>query len=245
MRLGILQCDSVRHELQPEFGDYPDMFRRLLSSADPDLTFRVYDLTSGEFPDTLDECDAWLFTGSKWGVNDDEDWIRRAEVLAAHLHEERRPTIGICFGHQLIARALGGRTEKATAAGWGVGVHTARILSRPGWMAPAADDLSLLVSHQDQVTELPAGATLLAAHPFCPHDMYQVGEHILTFQGHPEFRKGYSQATMDRRREQLGEETYRRGVESLELATDEAVAAEWIVRFLRRAWHARRAAATA
>ncbi len=234
MRLGILQCDSVRQELQPEFGDYPDMFRRLLSTADPDLTFCVYDLTRGEFPGALDECDAWLFTGSKWGVNDDEQWIRRAEALAARLHEERRPTIGICFGHQLIARALGGRIEKA-AGGWGVGVHTARMLTRAAWMAPAADDLSLVVSHQDQVTELPAGATLLAAHPFCPHDMYQIGEHILTFQGHPEFQTGYSQATMDRRRNQLGEETYRRGVKSLELPTDEAVAAGWIVRFLDRA----------
>lgn len=234
MRLGILQCDSVGDELQPEFGDYPDMFQRLLSTADPELTFRVYDLAGGGFPNSLHECDGWLFTGSKWGANDDADWIRQAEALAARLHEERRPTIGICFGHQLIARALGGRVEKATDVGWGVGVHTARILAQPEWMTPAADDLSLIVSHQDQVIELPPGATLLATHPFCPHDMYQIGEHILTFQGHPEFPKGYSRAVMDKRREKLGEGTYRRGVESLALPTDEAVAAEWIVGFLRR-----------
>lgn len=235
MRLGILQCDSVRPELQPAFGDYPDMFQRLLGTADPTLTFRVYDLTGDQLPGSLDECDAWLFTGSKWGVNDAEAWIRRAETLAGRLHEERRPTIGICFGHQLIARALGGRVEKTTEAGWGVGVHTARILAQPEWMEPAAEDLSLVVSHQDQVVELPPGATLLAAHPFCPHDMYQIGEHILTFQGHPELPKGYSRAIMDRRRDQIGEAAYQQGVESLALSTDEAIAAEWIVGFLRRA----------
>lgn len=231
MQLGILQCDSVRSEWLPEFGDYPDMFQRLLNTVDAALTFRVYDLTRGEFPETLDTCDAWLFTGSKWSVNDNEAWIRRAEALAAELHRERRPTIGICFGHQLIARALGGRVERAPA--WGVGVHTAQVLEQRAWMVPAAHELALVVSHQDQVVEPPASATHLASHPFCPYDMYQIDGHILTFQGHPEFPKDYSRATMERRRENIGEQTYRRGVESLALATDEAVAAAWIVRFLR------------
>lgn len=233
MQLGILQCDLVRPEWRSKFGDYPDMFQRLLTIADATLTFRVYDLTNGEFPDTLDECDAWLFTGSKWSVNDTDTWIRRAEALAVRLHQERRPTIGICFGHQLIARALGGRVEKATGVGWGVGVHTTRVIDQQAWMMPAADEIALVVSHQDQVVELPASATLLASHPFCPCDMYQVNEHILTFQGHPEFPKGYSHATMDQRRERIGEPTYQRGVESLAISTDEAVAAEWIVCFLR------------
>jgi GMP synthase-like glutamine amidotransferase len=232
MRLGILQCDTVRGDLRTEFGDYPDMFRRLLSTAAPALTFRVYDLTADRFPGSPDECDAWLYTGSKWGANDHEDWIRRAEAFAVRLHDERRPTVGICFGHQLIARALGGRVEKASDVGWGVGVHTARVIGRSEWMTPAADNLSLIVSHQDQVVELPPGARLLATRPFCPHDMYQIGDHILTFQGHPEFPKGYSRAVMDRRRDQIGEETYQRGIESLALSTDEAIAAEWITRFL-------------
>ena len=234
MRLGILQCDSVSGELRGEFGDYPDMFRQLLATEAVHPEFRVYDLTAGRFPAALDECDAWLYTGSKYSVYDDEEWIARAHELARELHERRRPTIGICFGHQLIARALGGRAEKA-AAGWGVGVHTTRILEHRDWMDPPRERLSLLVSHQDQVVELPPGAELLASHDFCPHDMFQIGDHILTFQGHPEFPKGYSRATMERRRSIIGETTYREGIASLDSGIEPGVAAAWIHDFLARA----------
>ena len=234
MRIGILKCDTVAPELLPEFGDYPDMFRRLLGAGADDIAFRDYDLTAGTFPQSLDECDAWLFTGSKWSAYEPDDWIRQAHGLAGELHRERRPTVGICFGHQLIARALGGRVERAEV-GWGVGVHTARILERRPWMQPVRGELPLLVSHQDQVVEPAPGASVLAGHDFCPYDMTQVGDHILTFQGHPEFPVGYSRATMDMRRERLGEDTYRRGIASLEQPIEPTVAAEWIHNFLRTA----------
>lgn len=234
MHLGILQCDSVRAELQPAFGDYPDMFRTLLTTEAVAPAFDVYDLTRGQLPDSLAECDAWLFTGSKWSVYDPDPWIHDAHELARALHAERRPTIGICFGHQLIARALGGRVEKAES-GWGVGVHTMRILDRRPWMDPARQMLSLLVSHQDQVVEPPAEAERLAGHEFCPHDMFQIGGHILTFQGHPEFAKGYSRATMEHRRAILGEATFGEGMASLASDIEPGVAAAWIHRFLARA----------
>jgi putative intracellular protease/amidase len=108
MRLGILQCDSVRPELQPEFGDYPDMFQRLLTTEAVQPEFRVYNLTAGEFPESPDECDAWLFTGSKWSVYDPDEWIQRAHEFARELHASRRPTVGICFG-QALHQALGNR----------------------------------------------------------------------------------------------------------------------------------------
>lgn len=234
MRIGILQCDSVREDLQPAFGDYPDMFRQLLHRVDPGLEFRIHDLTRGEAPASLDACDAWLFTGSKWSVYDDQEWIVHAHELARRLHAAQRPTIGICFGHQLVASALGGRVDKAPA-GWGVGVHTTRLLGQRPWMQPERRSLSLVVSHQDQVMELPPGAALLAGHEFCPHAILQIGEHVLTFQGHPEFPKAYSRATMEQRRELVGEDVYREGVASLSAPIEEDVAATWILRFLEGA----------
>ncbi|MEX0730966.1 MAG: hypothetical protein WED00_11320 [Aquisalimonadaceae bacterium] len=241
MQLGILQCDSVTHELQAEFGDYPDMFRNLLTAVDRSLSFQVYNLPEEHFPDDLGVCDGWLFTGSKWSVYDDAPWIRRAEELTMRLHHERRPTIGICFGHQLIARVLGGRVEKSSR-GWGVGIHTARLAGQPpAWMQPAADELSLLVSHQDQVVELPPDAEWLAGHDFCGNDMFQVGTHMLTFQGHPEFPRAYARAMMMRRREKLGEQTYHEGIASLADSSHELTAARWILAFLdeARSAHAR------
>jgi GMP synthase-like glutamine amidotransferase len=210
------------------------MFQRLLSASAPDTQYRIYDLTQGVFPGSLDECGGWLFTGSKWSVYDDLDWVRGALSLVVRLHESRRPTVGICFGHQLVAQALGGRVARATQ-GWGVGVHTAHIEPGRAWMVPWAAQLSLIVSHQDQVMALPEGATVLAHHDFCAYDMLQIDEHILTFQGHPEFSKELSNALMERRRERLGEATYQRGIASLSEGTDEGVAARWIIRFLARA----------
>ncbi len=233
MRLGILQCDSVRDHLQPDYGDYPDMFQRLLGRDHDQLDVRVYNLTQGQFPQHLDACDAWLFTGSKWSVYDSDDWIVRAHELVKILHADRRPTIGVCFGHQLVARALGGHVDKA-ANGWGVGVHTMHVYEQRPWMDPARSEVPLLVSHQDQVQQPPPGAEHLAGHPFCPYDMFQIGDHILTVQGHPEFPKGYSQALMEIRRETLGEDTYTEGMASLDGDVEGGVIASWIHRFLER-----------
>lgn len=241
MLLGILQCDSVRPELQPRFGDYPDMFRQLLTTERVQPDYRIYDLTRDRFPGSPDECDAWLITGSKWGVNDGEDWIERAHEFVRELHAGRYTLIGICFGHQMAARALGGRVERA-AAGWGAGLHTARILERHAWMQPEREELSLLVSHQDQVIEPPPGIQHLAAHDFCPYDMFQIDEHILTFQGHPEFPVEYSRALIEIRWDVLGPERARAALDSLAQPPDAAVAAEWIHRFIEAAAGTGRAA---
>lgn len=233
MQIGILQCDSVEADLQPEFKDYPDMFQRLLASdtAGPELAFRTYDLTAGQFPKASNECDAWLITGSKWSVCDSDEWIARAHEFVRELHASRRPTVGICFGHQLIARALGGKVEKADV-GWGVGVRTASILQRREWMRPGHDTLSLLVSHQDQVIEPPVEAALIAEYALCPYDMLEIGGHMLTMQGHPEFPKEYARALMIKRRDALGESVYQKGIASLEQQIDPDVAALWIRNFL-------------
>lgn len=234
LRVGILQCDAVADDLQPRFGDYPDMFRALLGTGDPPIAFAVYDLTRGQFPASIDDCDAWLFTGSKWSAYDPDDWIAQAHELVRALDAARRPTVGVCFGHQLVARALGGAVAKADV-GWGVGVHTARVLQRRAWMRPARESLPLLVSHQDQVLRPPEQATVLAGHDFCPYGMLQIGDHILTLQGHPEFEPGYVRALIERRREAIGEACSREGLESLAEPTEGDTARAWIQSFLQAA----------
>lgn len=236
MHIGILQCDWVDTAMQPEFGDYPAMHEHLLRAAagQMELTFSVYNLTAEQFPASPHACDAWVVTGSKWSAYDADDWIARAHEFVRALHAELRPTIGICFGHQLIARALGGRVAKAEV-GWGVGVHTTNIVARQPWMTPHRDALALLVSHQDQVVEPPAGATLLAGHAFCPHDMFVIGDHMLTLQGHPEFPKGFVRAVMDKRRDILGESVYLEGIASLQQPVEADVAGAWLLAFLQRA----------
>lgn len=231
MKIGILKTDSVLSRFQPEFGDYPDMFETLLRKGGDDLTFVTYDVQEMPYPENLGECNGYLITGSKKSVYDDEPWIHRLAAFVRELHAAKKKTVGICFGHQMVAYALDGEVGPA-ASGWGVGVHRSEIYGDEPWMRPKLDHFNLLVSHKDQVSALPSGSNLLAGSEFCPFGMFTIGDHILTFQGHPEFLKGYSRSLMQYREETLGEETFNKGMASLENETHEAVIAQWIVNFI-------------
>lgn len=236
MRIAILEADHVAEELVMIYGDYASMFKRMLSKVDASLEYDVYSVIDGEFPQDINAADGYLITGSKFGAYDKAPWIDQLGQLIVNLYEHKKPLVGICFGHQLIAEVLGGRTEKAPQ-GWGVGLSTSRLLKIPGWMRSIPDDLcfSLLVSHQDQVVELPKGADLLGGNDFCKHGMYQIEHSILTFQGHPEFNKEYCLALMEKRKAILGEAVYEKGVDSLAKEHEGNLIAKWIVEFMAAA----------
>lgn len=236
MKIGILQVDSVREEFQTEFGNYPDMFRELLQKAsnsvlEEDLEICNFDVEYGEYPASPSDCDGYVITGSKRSVYEDEAWITRFRDYIKELHKAKIKMVGICFGHQMLALALGGRSEKADA-GWGVGVHSYDVLIKKPYMQPPLANVSALVSHQDQVLELPAGAERLGGSKFCPNSMFQIEDHVLGFQGHPEFSKAYSEALMNLRREILGEEVYKKGMESLQRTIEGDTISQWMLRFL-------------
>ena len=229
MLVGILQTDSVVDHLQGEFGDYPLMFQRLLGeSAESELSFRVIDCQAMDYPDPT-SCDAYVITGSRHSVYDDEPWIAELARFTARVVEADRKLVGICFGHQLIAHFFGGRTE---AVGWAVGVHRCEVLDTASWMQPPRSDFSLLSSHKDQVVELPPGARLLASSDFCPNSGYVIDDQVFALQGHPEFSKPYAQALMNMRRELLGDVTFEKGIESLVQDTHERDMARWMLSFM-------------
>ena len=233
MRLGILKTDDVLPEFVEEFGEYPDMFAALLGAADPAMEFVVYDVQQGEYPAEINEVDAYLITGSKSSVYEDKEWIRELSDFVRTLHSNRKKLVGICFGHQLVALALGGKAEKS-AKGWGVGAHAAVFPELPGWHDQESPEFNLLVSHQDQVTEPAPGSKVWAGSDFCTNAVCQIDNHILTFQGHPEFVKAYSENLLNLRRETIGEDNYRTGMDSLSRDLDRERVARWVVEFLRR-----------
>lgn len=232
MKLGILKTDAVREEWVPQFGEYPDMFMRLLGERDPSLEFTVYDVMLEQYPDTIDEVDAYLITGSKFSVYEDLPWIHRLLDFIRELHARRTKIIGICFGHQAVAHALGGRTAKADA-GWGVGLHRYRFHTHSAWLDDGNPEFAVLVSHQDQVIENAPGTEVLAGSTFCPNAVCRIGDHVLTFQGHPEFVNAYSRAIIEYRRDTIGEATAREGLESLAEEPESARMADWMLAFLR------------
>ena len=232
MKLGILKTDTVLPQWVPQFGEYPDMFITLLGEVDPAIEFRVYDAEGGEYPEDIDEVDAYLITGSKSSVYEDKPWIVRLMDFVRELDRRGKKLVGICFGHQIVAHALGGRTEKSDK-GWGQGLHTHSFTESPDWHDGEHPDLHILVSHQDQVVENAPGARVLASSEFCENAVVQVGKHILTFQGHPEFVPDYSREIMQFRRELIGEGVYSEGMKSLEREHQGERVARWILKFLR------------
>ena len=236
MIIGILEADPALEPLRDEFGNYVSMFQDLLNEGAEgrELDFRVYNVLDCQYPSDLDECDGYIITGSRASVYDDEEWIHKLNQFVVQLHEAKKKLVGICFGHQLVAHALGGKAE-AAEVGWCVGVHISRVHETTDYMLPDEQEISLLVSHKDQVTELPDGAKLLASSDFCLNAMFQVDNHILTFQGHPEFAKGYSRGLLELRKELIGLDKYAEGIASLDKATNEKSVARWVLAFIEHA----------
>lgn len=227
MRIGLLICDHVRMEYQKEHGDYPAMFRDFL----PDLTFVEYEVVNGEFPKSIEECDAYMCTGSKHSVYEDIPWIHQLSDFVKTLHHHKKKFIGVCFGHQMIGHVLGGKVEKSPN-GWCVGIHTFEMKVQKEWMQPGKSTLNVLMMCQDQIIDLPPGAELLASGPICPHAILQIGDHILSIQGHPEFTKEYDKVLMLAREDRMGSDVVQAGLKSLEKEVDRGILRGWIEQFL-------------
>jgi len=230
MKIGILQTDSVLDKFKASFGDYPQMFELLFKRARPGLHCVTYNVANNHYPTVIDECDAYVITGSKASVYEELEWIRVLEDYIRQLHQAEKKLLAVCFGHQLVAQTFGGKTEKSNK-GWGVGVHSIAVLKHKPWMLPPLKHYNIIASHQDQVTQLPEGAELLAGTDFCPHAMFQYGS-ILTIQGHPEFRKDYANAAMQNRRERIEAHHYEAAMNSWNTALDEDILARWLLQFI-------------
>ena len=234
MKIGLLECDHVRDELKYIAGDYCQMFPALFLQVAPDWEFTFYDVCNGHFPESVDECDVYICTGSKNSVYDGEEWIDKLKNLVKTIYQSDKIFIGVCFGHQILGEVLGGKVQKS-AVGWCVGVHSFEILQLENWMDPARSVFNLLMMCQDQVLQLPPDSTLLAQTSDCPNAMFRVGNKMFGIQAHPEFPKDYDKALMELRIERIGAAKVEFGIASLELPTQELVIAEWIRKFVDQA----------
>lgn len=172
---------------------YPTMFETLLALHLPDWTYESVALSSGAaLPDPA-ELDAVLVTGSPAGVYDDTPWMAPLMDFIRWTANAQVPQIGICFGHQAIAHALGAKVAKSNK-GWGIGRHVYDVIVPQAWMGdtPPAT-FSLGVSHQDQVLTLPPGAAQIARSDFCEFAaLAYPSANAISFQGHPEYSPGFS-----------------------------------------------------
>jgi GMP synthase-like glutamine amidotransferase len=231
MKIGLLECDHVLERFRHIAGDYREMFAALFHRHAPQITLPHFDVCNGEFPSSLDSCDAYLATGSRFSAYEDVDWIHELKNFVRRIHETKKPFVGVCFGHQIMAEALGGKVTRADV-GWGVGVHSVEVIRPESWMRPEQSSCGLQYMHQDQVERMPEDGVVIGRSDHCPVAMFRVGDSMLGIQAHPEFPKAYSKALLSDRIERIGAERANTALTSLDQPTDESVAAKWIVEFL-------------
>ncbi|QLC74642.1 amidotransferase [Pseudomonas sp. LPB0260] len=231
LHICILETDILRPELIDQYQGYGRMFERLFAHQPIAAEFSVYNVMEGNYPPDSAHFDAYLVTGSKADSFATDPWIETLKTYLLDRYAKGDKLLGVCFGHQLLALLLGGKAERAEQ-GWGVGIHRYRLAHQPAWMTPVLEELTLLISHQDQVTKLPDNATLLASSDFCPIAAYCIGDQVLCFQGHPEFVHDYSKELLEIRQQHIGEQAYRQGVDSLQHDHQGHTVAEWMMRFV-------------
>ena len=230
MDLGVLETGVPPADLKDRFGSYGDMFRQLLG---PGYRYSYYDVRTDQLPEPIGRHDAYLITGSASGVYDGDPWIEALKTFVQQL-SGRTPLVGICFGHQIMAEAYGGRVTKSPK-GWGAGLHSYEIKRHADWMnADRAPTLSIPVSHQDQIIDLPQDATVVAASEFTPYAVLEYPERrAISLQGHPEFSPEYASALIDLRRGTRYQPDFAdAALASLQRPNDAQRVAGWIRNFL-------------
>lgn len=235
MRVAILVCSTDSSDFSKQYPNDGEKFVALLQPIRPDWTFHPVHVTDNVLPGLVSDHDAYIVTGSPKSNQANDDWVERLHAFIRKLDEARAPTVGICFGHQAIAAALGGKLQEnpgdTTADSFNIGVERLHLVAREPWMEPAHDTLDLYAAHAEQVTRLPLSARLLGWSHDCPVAAFAVGDHMLACEFHPELYRDFIRAMIVSKEGDLGEEVVAQKLEEIERETDGPVFAEWMARF--------------
>jgi len=199
MKIGILLVGRASDDLVEKYGTYAEMLIDLINSDEQVFEFKTFNILDSVFPKSHLDCDGWIVTGSPHGVYEEHSWIPTVSQLINDSYNVNLPIFGVCFGHQLIAQALGGHVEKSIK-GWGLGLHTYEIDNKTSYMDNLSEEVTLNICHQDQVLQVPKGATIYARSEFCENAGFYINDKVLTMQAHPEFLVDFTIALLTARR---------------------------------------------
>lgn len=235
LRIAVLLTNDDNSAFASHFPNDGEKVVQLLQPLRPGWTFEVVSVKDGVLPAGPQAFDGYVVTGSPASVNDDSlPWVGLLLDFIRAVDAARQPLIGLCFGHQAVARALGGQVARH-AAGWGLGTAATHWQPTRPWMQPAQSTTTLMAAHNEQVTRMPDGAECLGGSDFCPMGSMQIGQHIWTTQYHPEMPLVFMQALLGYLADKLDAATLARAHASLAQVADVPLFGQWMVQFFEHA----------
>jgi len=231
LRLAVLLTNNDTSAFAAHFPNDGQKVVQLLQPLRPNWSFEVVPVKDGVLPSSPEAFDGYVITGSPASVNDDHlPWVGQLLDFIRAVDAVRQPLIGLCFGHQAVARALGGQVAR-NAAGWGLGTAPTHWTTTPAWMQPSQATTTLMAAHNEQVTRMPEGAVCLGGSDFCPIGSMQIGQHIWTTQFHPEMPLVFMKALLGFLADKLDADTMARAHASLNNAADVPLFGQWMAQF--------------
>lgn len=233
MKLTIIHVGETPAAMQKQFGRYPTQFQNMFASTGEAFDFEsAFVLDGAPLPDP-GALEGVVITGSAAGVYDTPTWIDPLRAFVRDAYAAKTPMLGICFGHQIMADALGGDVRKSEK-GWGLGRHVYEVTANPSFMN-GASKVAIAASHRDQVITPPAEAEAFLASEFTPNAglIYKNGAAI-SIQPHPEFDVSYSRALIElRRNDPLNDQQVMETSKTLDVPVDNVEVAKGLARFLK------------
>ena len=233
-RIAILLTSNDDSDFAKRFPNDGEKFIALLKPNRPDWHWETVSVKDNQFPDHIDDFDGYITTGSPASVHDGEDWMVRLERLIVELNAVKKPLIGVCFGHQIIAKALGGTVSK-NPQGWEIGTSETRFTEPQDWMVPAQETLTLYAAHKEQVSKLPDGARTIGTTPGCPISAFAIDDHIMTTEFHPEMQRDFMTELLDEMGGALTPKQRARALADYEAGQEGVIFGRWMIAFLENA----------
>ncbi len=224
-RITVLRCDFVP---EPDRSRHGDAHERMIAHLEAAIELAAidaevdwFDVYGGDLPPLDDPSDLYVTTGSATNPDSSEQWVDSLRRWMRQAVEGGHPIYGVCFGHQLLAHALGGRTRRHPV-GWEVGaVGMERLFALNASDGPKTTEdnatVRLLMSHQDEVCALPENAKPWLQGEFCEIQGFVLPKLAVTVQGHPEFAAEQVRDLYERRRTLMGDELTDQALHSLTL----------------------------
>lgn len=237
-RIAILNNNTDTSAFAQRFADDGQKVAAGLRRHRPDWQYEVWHAHGDQLPPEPGGYDGWVLTGSVASVNDGAPWMERLAELVRQLHRRRVPLVGLCFGHQMVAHALGGRVGPSPG-GWRIGTAPTHYVAERSvalpWLQPAQGTITLFAAHQEQVLLPPPKAEVIGGDDFAPSAALRIGRHVFTTQYHPELSREFMRALLDEYGALWAPALVAQARRQIEQPVDAALFMRWAAQFLEQA----------